>query len=235
MSRASPMSFLSEANGVKMLTRDPEEDSLAERRAEPAAVRDRSGDSDGRAAATLLASGRGCGGVQPADREGSAHPGRGPGPVPRQERELRARGPALPAPPRGHDVRFRRGTRPALQLPRLAVRPHRAVPSPAVRGDPAPGGHASRTRSASRRTRYRRKPASSGSTWGRGRRRCCPTGTGITRAASSRSPSRRSRATGSSARRTRSTRSTSNGCMTTGHGCCAVRTAPRAGPPAARL
>src|SRR5215472_17520709 len=118
----------------------PQEDSLAERGAKPAFVPDRSGNSDGGAAATLLASGRRRGGVRPADREGGARAGRGPDAVPRQGRKLRARGPALPAPPRGFVLRLCRGTRPAVQLSRLAVRPHRTMPEPAVRGDAPPGG-----------------------------------------------------------------------------------------------
>ena len=122
-------------------------------------------------------------------------------------------------------LRLGRGVRPALQLPRLAVRRARRVPAAAVRGDRPPGRALQGPHHRSRPTRSRRRRACSGPTWGRRRRRSCRPGSRSPgRTASCRSCSPRSPATGSSARRTRSTRCTSSGCTPTGRACCSGQT-----------
>ena len=97
-----------------------------------------------------------------------------------------------------------------------STRPASAWTSPSRRSRiPRP---VSRTASRSSPTRSRRRPACSGPTWARSRRRSCRPGSRSPgRTASCRSSSPRCRATGSSARRTPSTRCTSSGCTATGH------------------
>ena len=56
-----------------------------------------------------------------------------------------------------------------------------AVPASAVRGDAAPGGPLQGQGAHQGVPGRRRRPGCSGPTWGRSRRRCCPTGTASTR------------------------------------------------------
>ena len=160
--------------------------------------------------------------------QGRAPDGRGPRPLQGQERHLRAGRPALPAPPRRPVLRLRRGVRPALQLPRLAVRRDAATAS-------SSRSRRSRTRRRASRTASRIKAypveAKAGLLWAymgpRRRRWCRPGSRSPGRTASSRSSSPRSPATGSSARRTPSTRCTSSGCTPTGRACCSGQTTAR--------
>ena len=117
---------------------------------------------------------------------------------------LRAGRPPLPAPARRPLVRLRRGVRPALQLPRLAVRTRRDGACTSRSRRRRTRTRASRTASGSRPTRSRPRPGCCGPTWGRRRRRWCRPGSPSPgRTASCRSCSPTSPATGSSARRTR--------------------------------
>ena len=145
--------------------------------------------------------------------QAGASDGRRPHALQRSQRRVRPDRPPLSAPPRRPLLRLRRAMRAALQLSRLAVRRNGPVRRATLGRRRRCPKRASKTRSTSRRIRWKPRPDCSGRISDRSPRLWFPIGSrSHGRTVSSRSSSRTCPATGCSARKIPSIRCISNGC-----------------------